>query len=586
MNQLNKTIEQLSQRTSSNTGKLRTEDERAAFSNNVRADIASILNQLNKVYYPLVKTLMSEQALNALDYGLSGNVIKTHITANAASAKAYWDERLVRARTIKETIDVILAEISRLENLVNILSKGSTFDDSEIWNELNEQDLNLKQLALDTMGPDYVFGGDGLSNLNYSLSQSIDALGAFFNGWPGTGNTYTTTFPSIALSILLSQITLDITLPQNVITNLTTDLTAIRNFTGMDNATATPNYSAHGSIDYVTDGDSLEESIQILDQVIASLTLPNLDNKAVLFGDGTDTPATDPNYFVYDEGTSRLGLGTSTPEKTLDVRGIIQHDNGVVSRGGNPRGTAAIDLQTIRSVATQVASGTRAVVLGGQNNSSTAPDAISGGQACIAQGQTSVALGKDNLAGGAQATAFGSNNTANGSVAFAKGYNNQANGEWSETSGSAAVTNFRGQKAHAAGAFSVPGDAQVSDFVVRGQTSTVGPHELFLDGSGASLRILLADNTSYAVRADIIARVGNTNTNHYVLEATFKRTAGAASTTLVGAVTKRVIAEEDVACDATLAADTVNGSLYVQVTGLVGENIRWVAHVKTTSVTF
>lgn len=117
--QLNSVIKQVVQRTSSNTGKLRTEAERASFALNVRADLASVLEQLNAVYYPLASELLSEQGLNALDFGLSGNVIKTNITADIASATAYWDPSKSRPRSVKETIDVVLSEIARLDNLIS-----------------------------------------------------------------------------------------------------------------------------------------------------------------------------------------------------------------------------------------------------------------------------------------------------------------------------------------------------------------------------------------------------------------------------------------------------------------------------------
>lgn len=582
--QLNRVVKKIVQRTSTNTGKLRTADERAAFSNNVRADLASIFDQLNTVYYPLVSVLMSEQTLNALDYGLSGNVIKTHITADAASADAYWDAALARGRTIKETIDVLLSEIARLENLITELSDASKFDDTEIWAELDEQGLDLVQLAKDTMGPNYTLDGDGNANLTYSVAQALDAIGAFFTGWPGTGNTYTSTFPSLTLSVLLSQIILDTTIPQSTITGLTTDLATIRTFVGMDSSSdSTPDYSAHGTVVNVSDGDSLELAIAKLDAAIEAL-LPNYTAGAILFGDGTDVPIIDAAGLFYDNVAKRVGIGTNVPEQTLDVRGIIQHLSGVISRGGNARGAGANDLQTVRGAATQVASGARATILGGQNNTASGQDSIAGGAGSTASNNNAVALGNNAQAGGPNALATGFNTQAGGQSASAFGDACQAGGNWSQAAGNRANAQLQGERALANGQFANPGDAQYSDLVARRQTNGVGPFELFLDGTAQ--RIILNDNTSYSVVVSVIARDTQTNTNHYVLEGTIKRNAGPGTTVLVGAVTKRIIAEEFVAGDANVIADNVNGAVVVQVTGIAATDIRWVAHVKLTRVNF
>lgn len=198
-NKLSDEIEVLYQRAGTSAGRLRTEGERAAFVTNVKADIANIIYQYNVVIKPLLQALSSIEGLNALDFGLSGNVMFTHITSSEADALAFYDEDLDRPRTVKETIDVILSELSRLENLIDGIQDATEYDDTELRTLIGENELNLEQLAKDTMGLDYTLDGDGAPNLSYSLSQAIDAMGAFFSGFPGTGNTYDTPYPSLAL---------------------------------------------------------------------------------------------------------------------------------------------------------------------------------------------------------------------------------------------------------------------------------------------------------------------------------------------------------------------------------------------------
>jgi hypothetical protein len=70
----------------------------------------------------------------------------------------------------------------------------------------------------------------------------------------------------------------------------------------------------------------------------------------------------------------------------------------------------------------------------------------------------------------------------------------------------------------------------------------------------------------------------------YTFTGVIRRDANAASTTLTGAVVKAVVGETNAAWDATVNADTTNGSLRIQVTGEAAKTIRWVATVETTEV--
>lgn len=253
--QLNRVLQQLVQRTGSSFNQLQTATERAAFTNNVKADLTSMLEQINTVYYPLVKTLLSEQDVNALDYGLSGNVIKTHVQADSHSAGVYWNSTGSRPRTIKETTDALLAEIARLENLINQLNYITVYDDTSLTTTALGLRLNLSQLVQDAMGSDYRLDGDGVANLTYSLSQALDAIGAFFTGFPTTGNTYDSEYPELSLNI--------------------PDVASLKLFVGMS-GTELPVYTAHGAVDIVADGDSLEEAVQKLDLAVSTLTLQSI----------------------------------------------------------------------------------------------------------------------------------------------------------------------------------------------------------------------------------------------------------------------------------------------------------------------
>jgi hypothetical protein len=362
---LSNELQSVVQRTGTNTGGMRTEAERKSFSTNVRKDLASVVYQLNTVYKELVGVLSSEQNLNALDYGLSGNIMFTHIRATAASAEAYWSEEQVRARTIKETIDVLLAEIARLENEIQAALTTDSYDDTLVRALIATNGLDVLQLARDTMGLNYTLDGDGLQNLTYNLSQRLDAIGAFFTGYTGTGNTYNATLPALSFSVLLSNVTIDTTLAQSVITGLPADLGYIRAFIGMGTSgPETPTYSAHGTIVFVSDATSLEVAIQAVDAALATHAARHLSGAAdEIDADKVDVDFVPSNYTrtadaTYSTTTAHLAahlngidLALATSASTLQN----SYSNGAAGTAGDIQLTNAFgEIQILDDLLTPV----------------------------------------------------------------------------------------------------------------------------------------------------------------------------------------------------------------------------------------
>lgn len=114
-------IAQLYQRTGS-FGTLRTDGERLAFQKSVQEDLASIVIQLNTVYKKLVSTLSTEPDLDALDWGLGGNVIFSHLEAEESSGEIFWEEVNERGKTIKESFDYIASKFAEIEALISSIS--------------------------------------------------------------------------------------------------------------------------------------------------------------------------------------------------------------------------------------------------------------------------------------------------------------------------------------------------------------------------------------------------------------------------------------------------------------------------------
>lgn len=130
---------------------------------------------------------------------------------------------------------------------------------------------------------------------------------------------------------------------------------------------------------------------------------------------------------------SRLRI-TSDPNVSTQTSAVITADSGNTNlviapsgtgaliadipdgtaTGGNPRGNNAVDLQTSRSILTQVASGTSSVIVGGSSNTATANHTVVGGQSNTASSTGSVVFGRSNSSGGDDGVIFGNGNTISG----------------------------------------------------------------------------------------------------------------------------------------------------------------------------
>lgn len=119
--------------------------------------------------------------------------------------------------------------------------------------------------------------------------------------------------------------------------------------------------------------------------------------------------------------------------------------------GGNARGANAVDLQTSRGAATQVASAANSVVIGAANTAAGVSSTAVGSNNSVTVNQFSVGgnrascFGYQNAASAPRSVAMGHGNTVSGSYASSIGYGNTASGQYSSSFG-------RGNSASASGA--------------------------------------------------------------------------------------------------------------------------------------
>jgi hypothetical protein len=288
--------------------------------------------------------------------------------------------------------------------------------------------------------------------------------------------------------------------------------------------------------------------------------------------------------------------------------------------GGNKRGAGAVDLQLNRASASQVASGTNSFVAGisctasgnqgaaaiGDRNVSSGVFSFTSGALSTASNQASTALGQQctssalyaftvgvqNTASGQSSFASGGESTASSQYSFTHGFKSAASGDSSFALGNHITTNSvtgRFSRGYALGAGSqAQGETQKSDFFLSVRTTGNTATTVTVAGGAASTtnQVILLNNSAYRFKGTIIGKQsGSTNVAAWDVDGIIVRGANAAATTLsLGNVT--LVQNTPAWGTPTLAADTTNGGLRVQVTGAAATNIQWTAAIETTEVIY
>ena len=150
--------------------------------------------------------------------------------------------------------------------------------------------------------------------------------------------------------------------------------------------------------------------------------------------------------------------------------------------------------------------------------------------------------------------------------------------------GTGAVASKYGEVAISAGQFTAGGDAQTGIYTLRNITTNATPAIAYLDGSSA--RLTLPTNSAFLFDANIVARrTDATGTfGAWNIKGLVTQDATAATTTVQG-TSRTFIAGSGLNINSVSAtADTTNGALQFNITGVAAETIRWVITCKTTEV--
>jgi len=305
-----------------------------------------------------------------------------------------------------------------------------------------------------------------------------------------------------------------------------------------------------------------------------------------------------PNATVYVSSLTATGSATNidaafVPKGSGAVLAAVPNS---ATSGGNKRGTNAVDLQTGRNAATQVASGNYSAIGGGKRNTASGLySVVCCGYSNTSNGDYAFSAGRLNTASGAYSAVLnGRSNTASGSRSIVGGgMYNTASGNYSSILGGRDSTtrSLYGMSAIASGKFGTQGDAQRGQYVLRGLTTDATVKTLTANQQAAATnnQVILPNNSSYIVRGLINShRTDSIGTSSsWSFTGCIRRGANAAATVVVASITPAVIAQDAgaIAWAVAVTADTTNGCLKVTFTGMIGSTVRSVVLIETLEVT-
>jgi len=234
------------------------------------------------------------------------------------------------------------------------------------------------------------------------------------------------------------------------------------------------------------------------------------------------------------------------------------------------------------------ATATSSVAMGYQAKA-TNTGAVAIGYQPQATGLYSIAIGDTNTSG-REAVGIGENNTASGLRNTVIGYGSTGTADYSTTLGvSAADQGIKSRFALSGSTFNNDGDSQAGMFPLRTATTDATATALTTDGNAASTnnQIILPNNSAYAFHGTIVARqqaADGTACAAWKVEGLIRREGSAGTTVLVNSAT--TVIDNTPNWGMALSADTTNGGLAITVTGAASTDVRWVATIHSSEVTY
>jgi hypothetical protein len=318
-------------------------------------------------------------------------------------------------------------------------------------------------------------------------------------------------------------------------------------------------------------------------QIVCNGTNWQIGDKKTMRGYAENIAATSTRPIASADNSTAIG-GNSSSQGSQAVTG-----SGAMALGGSYASGS-------NSFAAAVASNSSSYGATGANSAALLQNAKAANSACVAIGGSAFANGTYAFAFGQQSWAdqsysyaFGGSAYATAQYSYAIGFQAEATAQSGVAIGRASKSTIIGKYAYASAEFSAAGDAQTGTFVLRRATTDATATVLTTNSSTASTnnQVILPNNSAYAFTGIVVARrqaSGGTDSAAWKIEGLIRREGAANTTTLVASTVTAI--DNTPGWTLALSADTTNGGLKVEATGAASTNIRWVATVQTSEVTY
>lgn len=339
-----------------------------------------------------------------------------------------------------------------------------------------------------------------------------------------------------------------------------------------------------GSGTYTATGTTLTRTVDESSNADAAL---NLTGSAVVFITAAAGDVFQGELFAENPSSPTAPSATGTNAVAIGTNAISAGTSAVAlgkSRAGGANSISAV----VDSVSTSYGATKTNTVAIGVTSRATSTNSVGIGYLSRASGGSSVALGNASLASGYQSFAVGDTD-ATASYAIAIGTGGAAGQQSAVAIGTNPNSSIWGKFAYAGGRFSANGDAQTGTFVLRSDTTDATAEALTTSNGTASTtnQIILPNNSAFAFHGTIVARQQasqGTACAAWKIEGLIRREGSAGTTVLVNSAT--TVLDNTPSWGMALSADTTNGGLKIEVTGAASTNIRWVATIHTSEVTY
>tara|TARA_R110000822_G_scaffold62371_2_gene153839 strand:- start:1163 stop:4948 length:3786 start_codon:yes stop_codon:yes gene_type:complete len=284
--------------------------------------------------------------------------------------------------------------------------------------------------------------------------------------------------------------------------------------------------------------------------------------------------------------SSAIGANSSTQGSTTAA-------NGAMALGGSyASGTDSFAAAIATNSSSYGATGVNAVAIGKNAKASGNVSLAIGGQVALATATYSIAIGTYSRATGHSSIALSTETSgyytdASGSKAVAIGNTCKASGDNSFSLGTQSKSVEKGKYAYASGYFAAEGDAQGGQFILRSDTTDATAEAMTTNKSTAAAnnQIVAASDTCITFHGTITAMQNGAQAyGGWEIKGMLVNDGGTTSLAL-GNVSD-MAANNASSWAVALSADNTNNALKIQVTGEASHNIRWVANVQTSEVTY